>query len=218
MSDPWQTPGEIRDRLGDTYQPDSIYTDHNVEKRFHDLLEQLESEAREEIENRLGDEPIAAETGRVDTMRAPEAATLQLVYPVNDVTQVEARSSSNADWREIDAARWQATPTRVILLDRTMGRHRNDHRRHTDRQAWADFANEVRVTYDRGYDPVPGNLIRVQMDLIKRALRGLRSEQAISAADPEQMDAITQGDMVLTDDLRDRIDSVSMPTYKHSVV
>lgn len=212
MSDPWQTPGEIRDRLGDTYQPDSIYTDHNVEKRFHNLLEQLEASARETIIDRLGDEPIQSEDGRTDIVSAPPARARKLIYPVRDVTLVEYRRTGG-DWRELDADRYRHTEYNIILRrgNRLHGTgERNELLDNAGRREWADFADELRVTYDRGFDPVPANLIEAQTAIIKRMLRNRRTEQGVSALDPEQMEAVNAAQAVLTDDIIERIDSVTM--------
>jgi hypothetical protein len=64
------------------------------------------------------------------------------------------------------------------------------------------------VTYDRGFDPVPADILSVQVALVNRMLRNLKTEQNISAMEPDQIESVTAAEAVLTEDIRQRIDQV----------
>ena len=75
---------------------------------------------------------------------------------------------------------------------------------------WNDLASRVRVTYDRGFDPVPGDVQNIQIQLINRMLRTLKQEQNIAAASPDDFGGGTpEFDTVLTERLIERIESIT---------
>lgn len=192
----------------------AAFFDDNEHLRFDELLVRLEEEARGLIETRSGDETFALEEGRVDEFRATDDAALPLVYPIRDVQSVEFKRTMRADWTTLEPDRYDYTDHRLVL---DVGRRRGSMRlsggvdltSHAERSTWMDLARKLRVTYDRGFDPVPADIRSVQIDIINRLLRTLRSEQNIGAMEPDQLQSVTTAEAVLTDDIRERIDQVT---------
>jgi hypothetical protein len=72
-----------------------------------------------------------------------------------------------------------------------------------------DIAEKIRVTYDRGFVEIPPDVLSVQVAIVNRILRNLKTEQNIAAMEPEQISAVTDAEAILTDDIRARIDQVT---------
>lgn len=208
----YQTVDDLKELID--YEGSDFY-DHNEDKQFDDLLTRLEKISRSAIENRVGDETFAEETGRVDTFRATDDASIPLVYPVNDVTKVEGKTTLSDDWTVIDADRYDFTDHRLILAKWT-GRatlvasaRNNPLTQYSNRQTWRDLYTKLRVTYDRGFSTIPHNIQQIQADIVTRLLRKLRREQSVAGLEPDQIAAMDSASAVLTDDLKDRIDSIT---------
>ena len=226
MADPYQPLERLRERI--EYEPTDIFdAKNNPEKRFDRLLmgtdavddapspswEGLEAEARKIIETRLGDEPLSKETGRVDEIRPSYDAAIPLVYPIIDVTKVEYRISLGSDWKELDAERWTHTEHSLILeygrrgYPAGGGVRRNRLADTATRATWKDLASRLRVTYDRGFDPVPADILSVQVALVNRMLRQIKAEQTFAAASPEEFAGVSpEFDAIMTDKIQRRID------------
>lgn len=233
--DPYQPLERIKARVD--YEPTDFF-ENNATKRFDRLImgtaevgdtadtagwRGLEYEARKMIENAHSDEPFSEETGRVDEKRAPASVTLPLVFPVNEVSKVEKKRTLRADWEEVEAFRYQVDDS-GLTLERTpiqRGRAHGGTRRNTladraRRLQWNDIASKIRVTYDRGFNPVPGDVQSVQISLINRMLRTLKQEQTMAAASPEEFQGVTpEFDSVMTDNLLARIESIT-PLYQNT--
>jgi len=226
MTTPYQTLDRLRARV--EYQPTDIFEESdNAEKRFDRLLagseavgeadgfRGLEAEARGIIETRLGDNTLAAEDGRVDVMRTTDDSAMPLVFPIRDVQSVEYKLNLGDDFETLDADRWDFTDHNIILsYGRRMAESRHGFRGNrltgfTARLTWLDVAEKIRVTYDRGFDPVPADVLSVQVAIVNRMLRNLKVEQNVAAMEPDQLEAMTASEAILTDDIRDRIDQVT---------
>lgn len=209
----YQTLSDIRERVD--YDGDELYND-NAQLRFDELLVRLERESRKIFETLWGDETPLTQTGRTDIKRATDDAALLLVYPVNDVTKVERKTSLDADWDELDSDWYDFTDHRLILTRGNPSgrvRHDNSLARPARRGTWRDIAVKLRITYDRGFgSEPPADIQSIQVALINNMIRKLRREQNVAAARPEDF-AGTPGDMddVLTDSLRQRINDVTKP-------
>jgi len=223
---PYQSLDRLRARV--EYEPGDLFDDaDNAEKRFDRLLagsdavgesngfRGLEAEARGIIESRLGDQTLAAEDGRVERLRTSDDAAIPLVYPVRDVTTVEFKTTLRDDWRTLSGDRWDFTDHSLIL---SYGRRRSQTRggfrsnrlsRLATRMTWLDLAEVVRVTYDRGFVDVPADILSVQVAIVNRMLRNLKVEQNVAAMEPDQLEAMTASEAILTDDIRERIDQVT---------
>ncbi|AFH22520.1 hypothetical protein OSG_eHP28_00140 [environmental Halophage eHP-28] len=227
MTDRYNSIERLRARVD--YNPSDFFENNEV-KRFDRLLggepfvgddpdgwAGLEGEARAMINTLTGDETFNEELGRVDEIRATDDASIPLVYPIRDVSKVEAKTHIGGDYFDLDADQFDFSDHRLILADRTnrvgtgVGRRAaNELIRHNQRTTWGDLYAKLRVTYDRGYDPIPANIKAIQVAIVNRQLRMLRGEQAIAAASPDEFAGVSpQFDMVLTDDIRRRIEDLT---------
>ncbi len=226
MTTPYQTLDRLRARV--EYEPGDIFDDDdNAEKRFDRLLagseavgetdgfRGLEAEARGIIETRLGDNTLAAEDGRVDVERTTDDSAMPLVFPIRDVQSVEYKVDLGDDFETLDTDRWDFTDHNIILsFGRRMAESRHGFRGNrltgfTARLTWLDLAEKIRVTYDRGFETVPADVLSVQVAIVNRMLRNLKVEQNVAAMEPDQLEAMTASEAILTDDIRDRIDQVT---------
>jgi len=232
MSTPYQSLDRLRTRL--EYEPSDLFDGPNAAAEFDRLLygtnldaadgvdggatdvtpdwEGLEGEARKIIETRLGDEPLTQETDRVDEIRPGDVAAETLVYPIQDISKVEYKYTLRRDFQTLAPERYTHTEHTLILENRTrqVGSPRGGTRRNTladeaTRATWGDIAAELRVTYDRGFDPVPADILSVQVALVNRMLRNLKTEQNIAAMEPDQIEAVTSAEAVMTEDIEMRI-------------
>jgi hypothetical protein len=225
MADPYQSLERLRERV--EYEPTDIFPDDgNAAKRFDRLLMGtnavddapspewggLELEARKIIETRLGDEPLTEELGREDVLRPGYDAAQLLVYPIQSIGSVEYKRTLGGEWETLDPDYYTHTEHRLILEygsrrgHPTHGTRRNTLADDATRATWRDLAAQLRVTYDRGFDPVPADILSVQVALVNRFLRNLKTEQNIAAMEPEQIAAVTSAEAVLTSDIEARID------------
>jgi hypothetical protein len=227
MSQPYQSLDRLKARI--EYEAADIFDESdNAEKRFDRLLAGsdavgetdgfvgIEAEARGIIETRLGDATLAAEDGRVETMRTTDDAAMPLVFPIRDVQKVEYKPSIRSDYEVLEPERYDATDHLLVL---SYGRRRSSRSRHgfrgnrlttlTTRATWMDIAEKIRVTYDRGFVEIPPDVLSVQVAIVNRILRNLKTEQNIAAMEPEQISAVTDAEAILTDDIRNRIDQIT---------
>ena len=228
--DPYQSLERIRERVEHT--PDDLF-EENAEARFDRLIMGtdatdpdapaaeswigLEAESRGIIETLTGDQPLGREVDRVDEFRPSTDAAIPLVYPVESVASVEYKHSLRSDWRELDAHRWTMDRdgrghTLILEAMRRGGGGRGGTRRNTladtaNRATWGDLAAKLKVTYTRGFDPIPADIQSVQIALINRMLRLMRAEQSFAAASPEEWQGVSpEFDRVITEDTRERLE------------
>jgi len=159
---------EIRLRV--QYDGSELFDEHNTQRRFDELLVRYERQTRNLIETHYSDETFAFEEDRVDELRARDVETLQLVYPVQEIKSVEWRRAPGADFEDVDARWYAATDHGIELRRARRGKHpqkRSGSPLTSDaaRLSWRDFADRVRVTYDRGFDPVPADVLDIQFAL-----------------------------------------------------
>jgi hypothetical protein len=211
-ADAFQDLATIRDRVD--YRGGDFFDD-NAQLRFDELLVRLEAEARRIFVTLWGDETPLTEQGRTDTKRTTFDSAMLLAYPVNDVTKVEVKGSVGADWRTLDAKRYDFTPHRLVIATRNRNApvsRGNDIAEHAERPTWRDLAEKVRVTYDRGFGAEPpGEIKSVQIQIINQLLRHLKREQTVAAASPEEFAGQTETAEVVTQEIRDRVDDVTKP-------
>jgi len=211
-TDAWQTLGDLRQRID--YDGESLFAD-NEQLRFDELLVRLERESRGIFKTLWGDQPVVEETGRTDVKRTTDDSAMLLVYPVKDVTEVEVKRSLGSDWDTLDTDWYDFTDHRLVLARTTISdrvRRGNPLAGPARRGTWRDIGVKIRVTYDRGFDPVPADILNIQVQLVNRMCRHLRQEQTTAAAAPDELAGVsTEWDSVLTEDLRRRISDVTTP-------
>jgi hypothetical protein len=227
MADRYQPIDRLKARID--YEPDDLFT-NNEAKRFDRLLggeayvgddpdgwAGLEAEARGMIETLSGDEPWSREVDRVDSFRPTDNAAIPLVYPIESISTVEIKRSQRDDFEQLEAFEYDHTDHHLVLPRDTRAQKRprdlrpaNELLSTTQRRTWYDVAVRVRVTYTRGFDPVPQNIQQIQVSLVNRMLRQLKGEQTIAAASPEEFAGVSpEMDAVLTERLRERINSLT---------
>jgi hypothetical protein len=235
--DPYQSLERIRERIEHT--PSDIF-DTNPQARFDRLImgtQQtdpnapeseswvgLEAESRGIIETMTGDQPLGHEPSRVDEFRPSWDAGLTLAYPVHSIESVEYKHSLGGEWRTLDADRYALDRdggAHLLVLEHfrhsSVGGARGGTRRNTladnaNRSTWRDLAAKLRVTYERGFDPIPEDIKSVQISLINRMLRLMRAEQTFAAASPEEWQGVSpEFDRVITEDTRERLADFTTP-------
>ena len=210
----YQSLSDLRDRVD--YTGDELFQD-NHQLRFDHLLVRLERESRKIFETLWGDVTPLTETGRTDRKLATDDAAIALVYPIQDVTEVEIKRTQNSEWDTLDTDRYLFTEHRLILAERARSRSRwrrgNVLADNARRATWADIASEIRVTYDRGFgEEPPADIQSIQVALVNRMIRQLRQEQTLASATPEDFAGMSpEFDNVVTDAIRDRVDDVTSP-------
>ncbi len=199
------------------YQGDDYY-DVNPEDKFDDLLTQLEKESRQLINNYKGSAGLSftfeKETDRVDTIRAPNARTAQLVYPVQSVSKVEIELYDKG-FQELDDTSYDATRHNLILersafpfVREFRPRERKLDRNITD-PVWNDICTKIKVTYTRGYDSIPENVKNVQIQMVNKMLRNLRMEQGVESVEPDNVSQFVDAGTVMSEDIRESLDDIS---------
>ena len=216
-SDAFQSLSRIRQRVN--YAPDDFFDGGNAALEFDELLVELEEESRGIFITLWGDQTPLTETGRTDTIQPTDNAAIPLVYPINDVAQVEYKRTLASDWQTLDSDWYTHTDHRLILSDRpntnslrTRQNRGNPLTDTAERATWGAFAAKLRVTYDRGFgDEPPQDIQSIQIQLINNMLRQLKREQTVAAASPEEFAGQTETNEVVTDEIRDRISDVTTP-------
>lgn len=211
----YQDLDRIRQRID--VKPDDIFDD-NAALRFDELLVELEVESRGIFETLWGDQTPLTETDRVDERRATDDAALLMPYPVQSVSKVERKVAQSSDWLELDSDHYDHTEHRLILARRpninTM-RYRqraNPLTADADRATWRDIATTLRITYDRGFgEEPPADIQSIQIQLISNFLRKRKVDQTLSAASPGELADQMTADMVVTEEIRQRIGDVTRP-------
>lgn len=210
----YQDVDRIKSRI--SYSEDEFY-DIDPEVNFDELLEKLEVESRGLIESFKGDLTFATET-RTDEFIAPDTQRINLAYPVRDINQVEVKRRFSSDWEVLDESKYDFTE-HVLILEEYPGVYTRDRRaegfyshykREQMRLSWRDFYQKVKVTYERGWDEIPGDVLNIQIDIINRMLRLMRMEQSVTAIDPGDPALDSPHDDILTDDIRKRLANISM--------
>jgi len=207
---PYMTVDEVRERT--EYKADDFYAT-DEEERFDELLERVEEEAGATIDSFMGDTSFHHEEGVELEVPAPRRASIELLYPVQDVLMVEVLRARGGDFQEIDENRYYFTEHRLYLHEgqkasrswRRRGRASNPLRSNIDRVTWADMGRLVRVTYNRGYTEVPANVKSVQMAIINNILRNLRLEQSIGSISPDAVSNYVNNREVMTEDIEKRL-------------
>lgn len=209
----YQDLARLRQRI--EYDGDSLFQD-NAALRFDELLVELERESRKIFETLWGDETPLTEAGRTDELRTTDDAAMALVYPINEVTEVEYKRTLRSDWTTLDTHRYDWTAHRLVLpRNRPSARVRqgNALARTARRATWRDIASKIRVTYDRGFGATPpADILSLQVDIINKMCRKLRTEQTIEAATADELgEAVGALDDVVDEEFRQRVGDVTAP-------
>lgn len=209
----FQSLDSLRERVD--YDGEELFSD-NAQLRFDQLLVRLERESRDIFITLWGDQPPTAEDGRIDTKRTTDDSAIMLPYPVRDVTEVEVKRSLDSDWDTLDADWYDFTPHRLVLARTSLSdrvRRGNPIAETARRATWRDIGVKIRVTYDRGFESIPYDIQSIQVTMVNRMLRHLRSEQTVAAASPDEFMGVSPDwDTVLTDEVRQRIQDVTKPS------
>jgi len=212
----YQTTSRIKDRI--SYSADDFEC-FDSEAKFDALLTYTEEESRGLIESYMGDETFEKET-RTDTLTAEDTRRLSLTYPVQTVSKVERRFSHET-WTEMETDMYRHDEhylhLRRIPVSRRLSARISrfsdvlyrETRRYIDAPRWTDVGESIRVTYDRGFDSIPKNVLNIQISLINRMLRGLKGEQALKMMNPADPEFNPPNLGVMTEDIRGRLDDIT---------
>lgn len=197
------------------YNGDELFGEHNTQLRFDQLLVDYERQTRGIINTNHSDETFNFEEGRVDDDRARDVAIHQLVYPVQSIDTVEWQIDKDRGFETLEPDWYEQRDHGVELTAGLRHLHHGPHRDNpldgdATRLTWRDVAERVRVTYDRGFETVPPEVVDVQTALINRKLRLLRQEQTTAAASPDELAGVgPQFDQLMTEDMRSRINDLT---------
>lgn len=218
----YQTPSEIKDRV--EYEAEDFYSNKpQPEDKFEDLLERLEVESRSFIESNKGDISFSEETVTQE-FNAPESKVIQLEYPVTNVVSVDYRRYPEGDFNTLEEGNYKYTDHNLILIRfpkqflTKYGATRGSQNPLTSklrRYEWNDFATTIKVEYERGFDPVPGNVKGIQITLINKKLRQLREEQNIASLNIGEIDNLGSFDDLMTEDVEKRLNDIT--SFKNHV-
>jgi len=211
----------VKPVLGDAQNAGQDFFQTNPEPQFEDLLDTLEKRSRAIINGELKGEGYERETDRVDTVDAPDKPVIQLVYPVDTVSQVEV-SVKPGDWRTLDTEIYSNDDQKLEIKQSFIERdypffsNRNPLTRESNKATWAKVAERVRITYDRGQtvDNIPQGIKEVQQEIIRRMLVHYRQEQNLANITPEEVQGFNQR-QIKTDDIMTRIDTISQTKHKY---
>lgn len=213
----YQALADIRSRID--HRPDDLFDD-NAALRFDELLVRLERESRGIFETLWGDQTPLEETDRIDEKRTTDDAALKLVYPIQDVTKVERKVSLASEWKELDDEWYDYDDHHLILARRPNTRLMRQRQRgnvlagDAERAPWRALGEKIRVTYDRGFaGGAPADIKSLQIQLISNMLTKLRTDQTIAAGSPDELAQAVDTDMIVTEEIRDRISDVTSPGY-----
>lgn len=209
---PYQTVDDITVRIH--YDSSDFTTKTDTE--FDTLIETLEKESRGLIESYMGDVTFSKETDLTQTFVSPDSATIPLDYPIDTVNEVQYKRKISGNFETLSSDRYTNTDHRLVLrrypemfYQRKGYERMNRLLRNTSRLSWSDFCEELKVDYDRGFDNIPNDVLNIQIRMINRMLRQLKMEQGVSTMDPENFEAITQANIVMTDDIKSDLDSIT---------
>lgn len=193
----------------------------NPGPELDNLLETLEERSRAIINNQLKGEGYEEETGRVDTVDAPDKPHIQLPFPVQDVSKVEI-STTPGKWKTLDTEMYSFDDQKLKLRQSLIPDQnrfwniQNPLKNNSRRATWARVSDRVRVTFDRGYATgnTPTAIKEVQQDIIRRMLVHYRQEQNLANLTPDEVQGFNQR-QILTDDINKRLDGVTQPKNKY---
>jgi len=230
----YQTVSEIKSRI--ELKEDDFY-DQDPTVSFENLLETLEKETRSLI-NSYKDDVSFTEQTYEEVYQSPDGTTIPLIYPVkkdatddngDKILTVWYRRRSDQDWRLLDSRRYYLTDHRLILYDAptnkfnrgNRGRRykvRNPLKANLERMTWWDFSRQVKIKYVAGFDPIPDLVKNIQIDLINNILSNLLLDKGIKRMNPSEMESYIQDRAVLTEDIKERLDTITTPHGRTMVV
>ncbi len=192
---------------------------------FDSLIQRLEKESRGLIESYMGDITFSAETDKTVTLIPKDSSAIPLEYPINNINSVEYKRKISGDWKTLDTDRYTNSDHRLVLrrypemfYQRKGYERMNRLNRDISRLSWSDFCEELKIDYDRGFESIPENVKSIQLDMINRLLRKLKMEQNISTMNPEDIQSITQANVVMTEDIKSSLDEIThMKNFIRSV-
>ena len=215
----YQSLSDLKLRLSKQYKPKKFYPDaSDPDSEFDDLLTQLEKESRGIIESYKDDVSFEQQT-YTKTKQAPDNARLPLIYPIQSVTKVEYRQHQDDSWTELDSKKWRFSRHSIILRKVPKRRRRNRVSRtfkrrnrlldNARRATWNDWGSELRVEYTAGFDPIPKDVIHIQIRLISNMLTQLRKDQTQLPSSPQNMMDDVREEKIFTDDIKELLDHIT---------
>ena len=209
----------IKDRV--EYEGEDFY-DLNPESNFDELLTQLEKESRSIIENHMGDVSFSEETDKEEEFVNPSGTRIQLDYPINNVSKIEVLRHIGDNYETLDSDLYEVSKHGVNLEKYpndekflTARYHQNPLGHNVNKVRWENIAEKVRITYDRGFTDVPQNIKSIQITIVNRLLRQLKNEENIQALSPDEAANLPERQVILTDELKNRLDNVT--NFRYSV-
>ncbi len=195
------------------------FSEYNEEEEFDELLTMLEEETRDYINSFFGVETLHKTTNITKVMDAPNERRVRLRFPIDNVSNVEIRSSSSSSWTTFDSGSYRYTD-RELVLDKSQRsrRHRSGvrsigksiNRDFQNLNTWLDVCNQIRITYTAGYDTIPSEIKNIQIEMINRLLRKQKISQTVSALSPtdgdnENPDILSK---VANEDIKERLNNI----------
>jgi len=213
---------ELQDAVKPAGRDGEEFYQTNPDPQFEDLLTALEEDSRAIINNQLKGEGYERETDREDLLDAPDKPHIQLVYPVDTVSQVEIQTVPDGEWEVLETELYSVDDQK-IKLRQTIVRNQdyyfnvqNPLRYANGRARWSQLCDRVRVTYDRGYETanIPQGLKEVQKRIVRRMLTHLRQDQTLANISPDDVQAYNTRQL-LTDDIMARIGELTQTKNKY---
>ena len=214
---PYQDLNRIKLRLSKQFKAEKFFTDDPV-TNFDLLLVELEKESRAIIESYKDDVSFAETVYTDEIMSAPFGSRLPLVYPVVEVNKIEYRRHQDMPWREMEPRLYRVTKHGVML--RRVPRRRDASRSgiykarnplldRAHRLRFIDFGEEIRITYTAGHDPIPADVLHIQIRLINNMLTELRKDQTHLPADPRGIMESVREERIFTEDIKRLLDHIT---------
>ena len=216
----YQSLSDLKLRLSKQYKPKKFYPDaSDPDSEFDDLLTQLEKESRGIIES-YKDDVSFEQQSYTKTKQAPDNARISgLVYPIDSVASVEYRQHQEDSWETLDKRKWRFSDHAIILRKVPKRRRRNRVSRTFNRRnrlldnarraTWNDWGSELRIEYTAGFDPIPQDVIHIQIRLISNMLTQLRKDQTQLPSSPQNMMDDVREEKIFTDDIKELLDHIT---------
>lgn len=222
------TESEVEDALAPTGFSKDDYFEVHPEEKFSALLTQLEKDSRAIINDQLMGEGLEYKEGVTETKEAPMKTKIQLSYPVQNIQKVEINQGTG--FRTFDSDNYREDKYGIHLRGRMgeignrgfYGRHIrgqiNPIKRQAGKLEWADICQQIRITYDRGFQEIPQNVKEIQKKIIRKILTHLRQDQNLAQIEADQVTNIANERKILTEDIIYRLTKVTQARHKYTML